>query len=416
MNEAHTHKRYSLLQNSLFNTVGTIVYFFCQWLISLLIVRMGSTKDVSDLQLAMSVSNIFLSVASYNMRPFQVSDVKGEYRASDYIASRILTCGAALAGCLGYCLWWGYGGVALSVIMLYMMYRLNESVSDVLHGIDQLHDRMDHVCWSYVIRGILTAAGFGLVFRFTGNLLLSILFILAATNLVVLTYDTSRAARYDSVRPVFRKERLTKLLLACLPAVLSTAALTAIVTVPRQHLLALEGETVMGYYATVATPVAIIQVLMTGLLNPAIGRMAGICEARDRKGLLLLMGRIALLIGAVGALAFGALAALGEPVMALMYGEVIRPYVPLMYAVMGCALLFALCAVFYNILVVMRKMIHLLAASGLALALAALTGREWIARAGADGVSFCVISGYLLFLLLCGGAIWQTVTKWKAEK
>ena len=166
-------KQFSLRQNSLFNSVGTIVFYVCLWALSVVVMRLGSGADVGMLQLAMTVTNVFSSVANYNMRAFQISDVRNEYTAGHYVASRILTGSFALLACLVYSLFWGYSAYTILCIGLYMLFRLSESAADVLHGVDQKSGRMDHVMVSYVSRGLLMLAGFALLLKFSGRIDLS---------------------------------------------------------------------------------------------------------------------------------------------------------------------------------------------------------------------------------------------------
>ena len=391
------NKQYTLAQNSLFNTIGTVIYYFCQWAISMAVVRMGTDADVGQLQLAMTVTNIFIAVASYNMRPFQVSDVNHDYSAGQYVASRILTCGAALAGCLVYCLLWGYSGSSIVCIILYLVYRLNECIADVFHGVDQGYGRMDHVGISLSVRGIAMLAVFLTALKITGSLLISIIAMGTVTLAFALTYDSSRANRYESVKPAFSGKALRGLLLACLPSVLSSICITAIVTVPRQYLEGMEGAELMGYYATVATPLVFIQVLINSIISPALGAISEALAKNDRQTYLRHIARLCVLIIAISAAVLAGVLLLGEPIMTLLYGEKIKPYINLMPAVVGCTFLFAISAVGLNVLIALRRMKLILILSAASLGVAVLTGKAFIRGFGANGVSFCVMASYCLF-------------------
>ena len=386
--------RLSLGRNAALNTAGFLIYCLCQWALTLVVVRLRPGGDVGLLQLAMTVTNIFTALANYNMRTFQISDVREEYSPGVYTASRILTCGAALAVCLLYSLAWGYGGESLVCILWYMAYRLSESYADVLHGVDQQHGRMDHVMVSCTARGILMLGVLTAVLRGGGSVSAAIVAMTAVVWAVVLGYDLRSAGRYASVRPRFEKEKLKKLLSVCLPGVLAGICLTAVVSVPRQTLANMLGEELLGYYATVATPLVVIQVLATSVINPAVSELAAAWETRDRKRMLGLTGRLLAGILAFGAAALAGTAWFGEPVMVWVYGETIRPYVSLMLPVVGCTALYSVCWVGFSLLVVIRRMKLLMLFSAASLLTAAATAPAWIGRFGADGVSGCVMFGY----------------------
>ena len=56
-------KKLSVGQNALLNSIGSLFYLGCQWLITVLVIRIGSVEDGGDLSLAMSITNIFYTLA-----------------------------------------------------------------------------------------------------------------------------------------------------------------------------------------------------------------------------------------------------------------------------------------------------------------------------------------------------------------
>ena len=407
-----SEKKYSLAQNAWMNTAGTLVYYVCQWAVSMVVVRLSTDENVGMLQLAMTVTNVFMAVALYNMRPYQVSDVRDDYTAGQYTASRILTCALAMAGCAVYSICWGYGGRSFWCIQLYMIYRINEAAADVLHGVDQKHDRMDHVGISQAVRGVLMLLVFTLLIRWTDNILISVAAMACVTLLFAAVYDVSRAGRYDDLRPDFRGDAVRRLLWACLPGALASIAVTSIVTVPRQYLAQMEGEIILGYYATVATPLVFLQVLVNSVISPAVGSLSRAAEREDRRAFVSLTGKLLALILAFSGAVFLGVCLLGEWGMVLLFGEKIRPYVSWMYAVVGCVAAFAVCSLGQQLLIVLRSMRELLLFSVLALLVSACTGKALIRLAGPDGVSMCVTLSYLLFALLSMGKTALLVRRW----
>ena len=393
-------KSYSLAQNSLFNTAGMMTYYLCQWAMTMAAVRLSTEEDVGAMQLAMTVSNIFISLANYNMRTFQISDIRGEYAAGHYVAARLITCGAAMACSIVYSLLWGYSAQSLITIGLYMLYRMNESLADVLHGIDQRHERLDHVMVSGTVRGVSMLAVFTAVLWLTKSMIAAIAAIAAITLAEVVLYDLRAAARYESVRPRFEKAKLVRLLTVCLPGVIASVCFTAVVSVPRQYLAELRGEVLLGYYATIATPLMFVQTLANSLMNPSLGRIAEAADRHDRRAYTGMIGKMLLMITGLTLACLGGVALLGEPVMTLIYGEKIRSYVPLMFAVAGCTGLYAAGCLGFNLLVIERRMKELLIISAGALGISALTGKAMITLAGANGVSYTVMAAYLAFAVI----------------
>ena len=106
----------SVQQNMIYNTVGSLVYYFCQWVMTVLIVRMSGFEDAGILSLAMSVTAAPAIVGLFNIRSYQVSDLKGQYSDSVYIRSRVYTNLISFAVCLFVVIFNGYAWDKAAVI------------------------------------------------------------------------------------------------------------------------------------------------------------------------------------------------------------------------------------------------------------------------------------------------------------
>ena len=61
------HKKISMKASILWNSWGSIFYLGCQWLLTVLVVRLAGVEESGILSLAMSVSNIWYSLEYYEM-------------------------------------------------------------------------------------------------------------------------------------------------------------------------------------------------------------------------------------------------------------------------------------------------------------------------------------------------------------
>lgn len=154
-------KELSVKQNLLYNTVGSIIYLGCQWLITIIVVHLGNFDMAGNLTIAISLSNTFSTIATYGMKNYQVSDTNGTYTSSEYISTRIITCIASLLfAILFLALNSHYTFSQFGIILTYIIYRIIEAFVDVLQGIQQKALRMDYIGISLVLRGVATIGGF----------------------------------------------------------------------------------------------------------------------------------------------------------------------------------------------------------------------------------------------------------------
>ena len=62
--------------NVIWNTVGSVFYSACQWIITIIVVHVATYETAGHLSLAMTMSSSFSAISLFSMRNYQVSDVK----------------------------------------------------------------------------------------------------------------------------------------------------------------------------------------------------------------------------------------------------------------------------------------------------------------------------------------------------
>ena len=83
----------------LFYFIGTIFYFFAQWVITVFVVRLSGYADAGYLSLAMSTSSTFEIIALFRVRDFQISDYRSEYSNNEYVGSLCICSMRDFFGC-----------------------------------------------------------------------------------------------------------------------------------------------------------------------------------------------------------------------------------------------------------------------------------------------------------------------------
>ena len=394
----------SIKTNMLWNSVGSLIYSGCQWLLTVLVVRLSSDLESAGvLAVAMAVSNVFVPVALYRIRSYQVSDIHEETSSGEYVALRLVTIALGLAITSAYALVSCDFG-SFPVIFLYLLYRAGEVFIDVLHGIDQQHYRMDYCGKSLAARGVLSVASFSLALARTDRLVLAVGAMVVATYPVII-FDALCAHRLSSVKPVFSGDKIVRLLVICLPAVIGNAACNLAVTFSRQYLSMTDGAEMLGIYASICTPIVLIQACASYVYAPLLGVFAGHLDRGDGVAFRRLLFRVtAALFGVflLGALGF---LVLGDWFIQVVFGKDMVQYGYLMYAGILCSAFTACMAFLGDLLVTMRDMRDNLVGNLVALMVsipASIICVDWF---GMNGVSIAVCIAFLVGIVLMGRSI-----------
>ncbi|MDH6367891.1 MULTISPECIES: hypothetical protein [unclassified Breznakia] len=399
-----TNKELSLKQNMLWNSVGSFTYLLCQWALTFLVIKLSSDlDDSSNLTLAISITNIFFNIATFNIRPYLVSDSNKQIKDQQYIVFRCFTIVLGFVLCVIYSLIFSYSGIQLACILLYMVYKLGEAAVDIMHAFEQRKNRMDIGGKSLFVRGILTIVSFTVGMIFFGSLIVGLLLIIFSNALFIALYDYRKVLKFASIEGLKEyvtfaniKDMFTKFVPVTIASFLSTISST----IPRQILVIVVSAEALGIYGPVASPAIIIQVAASYVFNPFITRFASLYndgKYNEFKSLVIKVSFILIALSICGIVCGGLLAEFG---LRLLYNAEIASYSYLFVPILIYTSLTAFIWYLWNVLIVMRKLKSLLFVNLTAFIFLLIISYPMIQIFTMNGVTFSLILYSLLALLM----------------
>ena len=342
-------------QKMFLNTIGTVVLLFAQWLISVLIVRMGGYADAGIFSLAMSVSNIFAFLANYGIRNYQVADNKKMFSQQQYLYARAITSGISFLFAAVYLSVGSYTEEEKIAIFLYLVYSNVNVVSDTLLGTLQVYGKLEFSGYSNVLRGFCCFLGFIFTYIVSQNLILSLAIMAAFSLLVTILYDGPRYLRYEKLWEKFEWKKEKQILKICFSLMLSNVLPIIVTSIPRVLINQKYGQTQSGYFSSIFTPTVLITTLVPTIVLSVIPRMAELWQKGDKRS----FGKICGMIYA-GTLFFGIAAMIisaffGKTIFALLFGQEILSYYPLFYVAIVATILNAFISCGNAVLLVMEN-------------------------------------------------------------
>ncbi len=397
-------------RNFLWNTAGNLVYFACQWALTILAVRLAGVEASGIYNTALTVTNIFLSLASFGMYNFQVSDADNKYPQSAYVKSRIYTCALAVLACFAFVVYGALTGenpytvTECMCIALVLLYRLVESVTDVYNAIDQKSGRLDIVGKTYAARGIISLVTFAAALRLTQSIAVTLLVMLIGNIAFFAAYTLPKVEQFYTKTSVLRKT-VFALLLECAPLAIYAVLNTTTSSIPKIILGRVLGSDALGIYSPVTAPVLLLQVGASYLFTPFITIYSDRFFNKDKKGFAKSVGAVALMILAL--LPVGLLVAeyLGPWGLRTFVSAQVEEYSYLLAPMVYSAIITALVLFFSMVLTVMRCMRGLIFANIIGIVVAATVSEPLIAvfeLQGTTYASIAALSAQLLCLIIVG--------------
>lgn len=327
-------------KNLLWSSSGALFKTMCNWLMTVLVVRLSTGFDEAGvLALAMSISNFVFPIAEYRLRTVQVTDVRGEATSREYLGLRILTSLAAVIIGIVYSLATTSVSSA-SIIIMYVVSQVLVTYLEGFHATEQVAKRMDYIGISYILQGAGGLIAFVVGYILLANLRGAVLLFAVANIIVAIAYDIPRAKRFGSIRPTIRWTKAGLTLLKLLPLATVNTALSVVTLVPRQYLSAHFGEDALGIYASVAAPAVIIQACAGYIYTPLLGHFVETFMT-NRGRALRMFGQVALLFVALGLLAAAGFWIAGDWLLSMLFGADILPHTDLIQPVLLFSLITA---------------------------------------------------------------------------
>ena len=385
----------SVKRNIVWNSIGTFVMFFSQWLMMVLVVRLSGYENSGILSLSISCGNVFLIIAAFGVKTYQVSDVKEAFRAGHYYAAKIFSIILTLLVAVIFVLVSAYENVEKSAILLYALYIMVYSYSDAIYGELQKKWRLDIAGLSMCIRHIAALIIFCLLIALTGDIRFSILLMLISSLAVLFLYDLPAAKKrgHVGIRPDFTEKKGLLLLKECFPFAIYTFLHTLVLTVPKLAVRGYYDKNTLGIYAAVMAPVTVLQVAATFVINPLSTLLAFHLQDKKIRELSKIMLKCFAMLA--GFLAAGILISvfLGKWGLKILYGEDITAYSFLLVPMVFVSVMTALTILLGNLSIVLRDRMGANLSGGLGLAAVIISSVFLVRSLGMQGANYALIIG-----------------------
>jgi O-antigen/teichoic acid export membrane protein len=398
-------KRMSLKKSVIYNSIGTGVYLFCQWLMTFIVVWLSDYENAGILAISMSISTTFSIIATFNMRNYQSSDINNCFSEKTYIFSRIYTSLAAILITYVYCAIKNYTGFQFWCINIYMLYKISEAIVDLFYGTLQKKWRFDIIGKSYFYRGLITILTFSITLLLSKNLLLSLIVMTIGIYLFVIFYDYKNYGFVVKEFGCTNIKNILNLLYKCVPLVIYGISFNYISMYPKVMAEQLLGEKMIGFYSTVATPAIVIQVAATFIYTPLTSLFAEFYDKRDFKNLNINIFKVILLIISFCLIGLIIYFLFSNQIFGLIFGKEILQYTYLFKGVIIISTLTAIIWFIGMVLTVMRSYKPLLFGSIISLIISIFITPIFLNKYSLSGINYVILISYFLQTIIYAVAL-----------
>ncbi len=393
----------SLKKQIIINSFGSIMLLGCQWLISILIVRLSGFEDAGVFALAMSIANVFATVMNYGIRNYQVTDISFQYAPNYYVYARLFLIIFAGLLCIIYLFIDHYSPKNTIAILLYLSYNASFNISDIIMGNIQRAEHLEINGYSNTIRGISCLALFGVVQYLNQDLLMAMGAMSLGSLLVLFFFDIplylkTCQERGDLTKGVYKT--IFSIYRICFFIFISTVIPILITAIPRREIQLILGETMLGFFSSVYTPAVVLNTLIPSMIIAIVPSISKKWKEGNNQGLKREIRTSYLLVISITFLAFVVSVLCGKPFLKMLYGSDILPYTTLLQTAIVAIGLNCACVCGSYIMISLEQRWLMALFSIISLCIVLIASRPFIMKCHIYGAAYVLIAGYGVQIIL----------------
>lgn len=326
-----------MLKNTALNTGSSVVYFFLQWLTTVLAVRWAGYETAGLYALSVSFATVFYFIALFGIRNYEISDVTGLFTRGQYFAARILTAAVSLLAFGVAVLTAKLSSYARLCYCAYMLFKLGEAYTQGYFAFLQIRDDYRSLAFSYTAKGIASTAAFSVSLLITKDLLSSTLWMTLAFFLCVLLIDFPYLKKAGIQKPAFAG--CLPILRKCVPLMLVSLSVPLMNYVTRFSVERYFGDYWVGQYTSLSFVIVVLSTFAGTVFIVFVPEVSRWKENRQISSIRGFFLKALLAMLGLGAVAVLAGKFLGPWVCRMLFGEKIMESIDLLVPLIVTAVL-----------------------------------------------------------------------------
>lgn len=341
-------------KNFIWNMVGSTVNAFTSLVFMIIVTRINGTNIAGIFTFSFSLACLFQVISNYSGRTFQVTNNDSKIKDSDFVYNRITSCIIMAIFLIIYLIIKEYDAYKNMMIILFAIYRIIESLAEVMYGIIQKNNELYKVGISLFLKGSLGTIVFLLVDYFTNNILMTLVFLIFTCIIITILYDYKNFNFFYSKNNYDSKVNIKLFKLGIF--VFGFTFLTQyILNAPKYTIDDYLPNEMQTIYGIISMPASFIVLCSQFVIQPLLVKFSELIKNSKYRDLFKLSLKTILIIILLGFTAIVAAYFLGIPILNLIYGVKLNDYlIPLLIIIVG-ATFFSISFAILTILTAMRK-------------------------------------------------------------
>lgn len=397
--------------------LGSGIYSLATVIFVMLAKRLVGEEAGAKFYMAFTTGQMLLTIGYFEIRPFQVTDVKQQYKAKEYFGFRVISSAAMLACAVVVGIVYVVNGKAdaagFMLIITMCILKMFDGIADVFEGEFQRNDRIDISGMSMAFRTMAIMAVFSIIAWVTRNIYAASAAAavtgLAGTAVVAVVWSRwfeplSVSFDREKVKSLFRSTILLFIGSAMCMWLWNGTKYVVEWTLTDRDTLA---------YGIVFMPTMVINLGSSFVFKPMLTTLARHYEQGEYKAFAKLVAVLVATAVGITVVTLGAGAWLGIPVLSWLYDIELAPYKSVMLVLIAAGGFNAVSILFYYALTVMRLQKEIFAGYTITFVVSIILPIVMVKAMGIAGAGTSYLIVMMLLTVLFGGMLCVKLKKRK---
>lgn len=362
----------------IWNMLGSLSNAFSSLIFSIAVNRFFGSNSGGVFAFAYSNSQLMYTIGTFEVRPYQSTDVSEKYSYDTYFWMRMISCAIMVICSIVYAVCNPFSFEKTAVVLCLCGYRLMDAFSDLLAGRFQQKDRIDMSGKICFIRIVFCTIAFMMAMIISRKFLFSCIILLAA-SVVALWINEFRVVYVEDRRKYqFDIKKIAGLMTEVLPLFIGSFVMMYINNASKYAINSIYSDEIQNIYNILFMPAFVINLFSLFVFRPLLIKMALYREQKQYGSLLKIILKMYLMIVAITIVTVVGSALVGIPILSILYGVNLASYKIQLLFIMSCGGISALMTFAYYCITVLRQQRWLLIAYGAAFLVALLITRSLV--------------------------------------
>ena len=401
----------------IWNMLGSGIYSLATVIFVMLAKRLVGEEAGAKFYMAFTTGQMLLTIGYFEIRPFQVTDVKQQYRAKEYFGFRVISSAAMLACAVVVGIVYVVNGKAdaagFMLIITMCILKMFDGIADVFEGEFQRNDRIDISGMSMAFRTMAIMAVFSIIAWVTRNIYAASA-AAAVTGLAgaaVVAVVWSRG--FETLSVSFDREKMKSLFRSTILLFIGSAMCMWLWNGTKYVVEWTLTDRDTLAYGIVFMPTMVINLGSSFVFKPMLTTLARHYEQGEYKAFAKLVAVLVATAVGITVVTLGAGAWLGIPVLSWLYDIELAPYKSVMLVLIAAGGFNAVSILFYYALTVMRLQKEIFAGYTITFVVSIILPIVMVKAMGIAGAGTSYLIVMMLLTVLFGGMLCVKLKKRK---